>query len=359
VQHDPLKVLLWFWGRRGGGAQYTCALAEGLVASESAKVSASVSHRLESLDRLRASVPDTEVVRLDKSILSLPLLIPGPTSFSSFVQRRKFDVVIHTMVNPLTPFGWPQRSGVPIAVVIHDANPHLGDNAGAFDRASRFAQLHADLLIVPSEAVAAVLKERSRRVAVEMIPLPAHLPLPDLFDPTGFVLFVGRLAQYKGLDLLAEAWSRVSTVDGPLLKVVGEPVSELEALDRLRGVGAMVETRWVPDDELQDVLRGARLVVLPYVEASQSGVITLAHQAGIPLLVTNVGALPNQAGSSSLVVEPTVESLTNGLLTLLRDDAALSALRQQAVIVRQSSDASGESVGVQLLDALTRLARRS
>jgi glycosyltransferase involved in cell wall biosynthesis len=356
----PVHTLLWFWGRRGGGAQYTCALAEGMEAIDSMQFSASVSHRLESLDRLRAAVADTQVVRLDRSIGSLPLLLPGPTSFGKHVRRTGVDVVLHTMVNPLTPYAWPRRSGVPIATVIHDAVPHPGDTAGAFDRANRFAQKHSNLLIAPSESVAEQLRQRSVSVPIETIPLPAHMPFPDLYDPDGFVLFLGRIAQYKGLDLLAQAWPEVTQASPVSLKVVGQSAGEGDsaAISQLRRVGADVQTRWVPDGELQQVLTGARLVVLPYIEASQSGVITLAHQAGIPLLVTNVGGLAKQAGPSALVVQPTVPSISDGLKSLLTSNELIRHLREAALATRLTSETSSVKIGAHMIEALTCLATR-
>jgi glycosyltransferase involved in cell wall biosynthesis len=357
-------LLLWYWGRRGGGAQYTCALAEGLVENRQFRVSASVSHKMESLARLRQAVPDIQIVALDGSLKSAPLLIPGPTSFRSSLRRRKVDIVLHTMVNPLTPFAWPRHSGIPIATVIHDAVPHLGDTVGSFDRASRFAQKYSDLLIAPSQSVADVLRARNPRSSIETIVLPPHLSLPDLWDPKGDVLFLGRIARYKGLDLLAEVWSGLSEDQdfadmNVHLRVVGEPVSAEPSIDRLRNAGATVETRWVPDEELVDVMRGVRLLVLPYIEASQSGVITLAHAAGIPLLVTDVGGLAAQAGLSARVTEPHSNSFGEGLRVLLGSPHELNRLRAEAMYIREQSEVAKLEVADQLGAGLHRLGKKN
>ncbi len=348
---------MWFWGRRGGGAQYTCALAEGLRGRDSIHLSASVSHRLESLDRLRESVPDPQIVALDGSFKSFPLLLPGPTSFGATLRRAKVDVVLHTMVNPLTPVAWPRWSGIPIATVIHDAVPHLGDTAGTIARASRFAQKHSDLMIAPSETVAEILKFRHKTSWIETIALPPHVSLPDLWDLNGDVLFLGRIARYKGLDLLCDAWSELD-VPNVRLRVVGEPVGEETAVTRLRNLGAKVETQWVPDDQLIDVLRGVKLLVLPYLEASQSGVITLAHAAGIPLLVTDVGGLPRQAGVSAKVTSPDPSSFAKGLRSLLVDPHELSRLRANAIETRGQSAHFKRQIADQFVDVLRRLHRR-
>jgi glycosyltransferase involved in cell wall biosynthesis len=358
VSVASLEVLLWFWGRRGGGAQYTCALAEGFAAHSEVHVSGSVSNRLESLARFRQSVTDAQIVSLDRSARSLPLLLPGPTSFGATVKRTGAEVVLHTMVNPLTPIAWPRGSSLPVATVIHDADPHPGDTVGLFERANRFAQTHSNLLIAPSESVGEILRARYPRASIETIALPPLLALPDLWDPKGDVLFLGRIARYKGLDLLADTWSEMGDLDVPL-RVLGQPVADEPSLDRLRGLGAIVETRWVPDEQLPDVMRGVRLIVLPYVEASQSGVVTLAHAAGIPLLVTDVGGLRAQAGASALITLPTVSSLGAGLRLLLSDPLELMRLRVQALAIREQSERMKSAVTEQFVEALHRLLGRS
>ncbi len=64
-------------------------------------------------------------------------------------------------------------------------------------------------------------------------------------------------------------------------------------IDRLRQVG-LVENRWVPEGEVGSLLAWADGVVLPYREASQSGVAAAAVEAGRFVVATRVGGLPDQ-----------------------------------------------------------------
>jgi glycosyltransferase involved in cell wall biosynthesis len=356
VPVEDLRIMLWFWGRRGGGAQYTCAVAEGLKSIDGIRLSASVSKRMESLDRLRVSVPQANLVCLDRSVRSFPLLAPGPTSFGAQVRRESVDVVLHTMANPLTAWAWP-GGGPPIVSVIHDAVPHHGDTAGLIDRGSRYAQRHSNLLVAPSNGVADVLRHRWPRAAIETIPLPSHVSLPDLWDANGDVLFFGRIVPYKGLELLVEAWRRIAHPKARL-RICGEPLGDQKIIQQLRETGADVDLRWIPDSEISTVLHGVRLIVLPYVEASQSGVITLAKSAGIPVLVTNVGALPDQAGKMGLVVEPTIEGIATGLSDLLSSPSPhLRRLRDEAVHQRASIIATDREIADQFAVVLRNVFR--
>jgi glycosyltransferase involved in cell wall biosynthesis len=275
-----VDVLIWYWGRRGGGVHYTAAVADALAPTEY-QISASVSNEMESPARIEAGVPNTRKFSLH----------PPVGLLSAMASLRRADVILHTMVNPLTPFGLLGAIGKPLVSVIHDARPHPGDEHRVQDAAVRLAIRRSTALIVASEYVKAQLPER-HRVKAHVIPLPPLLSLEGRWNPNGPVVFLGRFSTYKGLDLLAESWSRSPFRSSVELKVVGSGPDELVA--PLRALGATVENRWVPDEEIGKILQGARLVVLPYREASQSGVITLAKAAGIPVLATNVGGLPEQ-----------------------------------------------------------------
>ena len=63
-------------------------------------------------------------------------------------------------------------------------------------------------------------------------------------------------------------------------------------------------TGYVPEAEVDQLFRDAQLLVAPYTEASQSGVVSLACARGVPAIVSNVGALPSLAVDSGQVVAP-------------------------------------------------------
>lgn len=325
-----MRILLWYWGRRGGGAQYSAALAEALARRSDVTVSAAVSAELETADRMR------HAVLLHQSDVHRPLgaalaMLPTSRSIASLARRWRADVVLHSMVNPLTTASlfWLRRARIPLVTVIHDAEPHEGDRHTLMDLAVRSSITHSTSLVAASDHVASMVERSSGRRSV-VIPLGPHVPMPDLWDPSGPVLFVGRMRRYKGLDLLAGAWEALPPQQRVPLRIVGEgsgdPVVQ-RSLERLRALGADVQDRWIPEQELPGVLSGARLIVLPYREATQSGVVTLARSARIPVLVTDVGALGEQVTTGGLVVPPNTMALADGLGQLLGDPEELQKLR--------------------------------
>ena len=145
------------------------------------------------------------------------------------------------------------------------------------------------------------------------------MPLPDgLAAVEGpVVLFFGLLRPYKGLDVLLEAWREVK---GAELWIVGRPRFDLSTLPPVPP-GVRLRTGWTPDEMLPAMFERADLVVLPYREIDQSGVLFTALAFGRPLLLTDVGGFPEIAatGAAELVPPGDAGDLAAALRGLLAD----------------------------------------
>ena len=126
------------------------------------------------------------------------------------------------------------------------------------------------------------------------------------------LLFFGYVRPYKGLGLLLEAVAAASrALPDLLLLVAGEFYEDerpyREAVDRL-GLGDRVRfyPEYIPNEQVRLFFSAADLVVLPYLEATQSGVGLIAMQLERPVLATAVGGLPEfvRDGETGLLVPP-------------------------------------------------------
>ena len=126
------------------------------------------------------------------------------------------------------------------------------------------------------------------------------------------LLFFGFVRKYKGLQYLLEAMKLLKERDFKVqLWVVGdfgedkdeyvEQIRTFEIEDQVQ----MVEG-YVPDDEVEKYFAASDLVVLPYLSATQSGIVQIAFGFEKPVLVTEVGGLPDVVtnGKTGYVVEP-------------------------------------------------------
>jgi glycosyltransferase involved in cell wall biosynthesis len=157
-----------------------------------------------------------------------------------------------------------------------------------------------------------------------VLALPGSGSLPGELRDTGepVVLLAGLLRAYKGIDVLLEAWSGIA---GAQLWIAGRPRMDPAPLRRAAaaGTGVSLVERFVTDPELGALLRRADLVVLPYREIDQSGVLFTALAFGRPLVLSAVGGFPEVAatGAAELVAPGDAAALRETLAGLLGDPA--------------------------------------
>ncbi|HXV06229.1 MAG TPA: glycosyltransferase, partial [Solirubrobacterales bacterium] len=164
--------------------------------------------------------------------------------------------------------------------------------------------------------------------------LPSEKPLlPELEGVEGpVVLFFGLLRPYKGLDTLLDAFRRV---EGAELWIVGNPRMDVAPLRRAAaesGGRIRLLARFVEDAEIPAIFRRADLLVLPYRDAEQSGVLYAGLAFGKPLLLSAVGGFPEVAatGAARLVPPEDPAALAAALAELTRDEAARAPLAAAA-----------------------------
>lgn len=118
-----------------------------------------------------------------------------------------------------------------------------------------------------------------------------------LFDHKEYILFFGFIRQYKGLDLLLEAFADERLRQFPVkLIVAGEfyenPEPYLKIIQKLGLENHVVlRTKFIPDSDVRNYFSVADIVAQPYRTATQSGVSQIAYHFEKPMLVTNVGGL--------------------------------------------------------------------
>jgi len=209
-----------------------------------------------------------------------------------------------------------RRIGVPSIVIVHDADAHPGDGLPFLMTLQRWLCRSADAVAALTGHVGNRLTEqglsgRAGRPLIRLFhpPMPFRRPPHDEAervpgDPLR-LLFLGRLLPYKGLDLLAEVLDALGPRTDVTMRVVGAG-PESPSLQRLRAHPSVtVDNRWVPEAELGGILDWADALVLPYREASQSGVAAAGLAAGCTIVATDVGGLREQlAGQPAVTLCP-------------------------------------------------------
>ncbi len=148
---------------------------------------------------------------------------------------------------------------------------------------------------------------------------------PPFVTDKQVVLFFGLLRPYKGIDVLLEAWREVDDAE---LWIAGMPRMDISTLRASAPPNVRFVPRFITDEQLPPYFRRADLVVLPYREIEQSGVLFTALAFGKPLLLSDVGGFGEiaAAGAARAVPPGDVVALGEALRELLGDPAMLAAL---------------------------------
>lgn len=154
------------------------------------------------------------------------------------------------------------------------------------------------------------------------------LDLIGLRENQRYVLFFGFIREYKGLDLLLDAMAdeRMEKLGVKLIvagEFYGDPKPYQEQISRHDiGDRVVLHTEFIPDHEVNRYFCAADLVVQPYKNATQSGVSQIAYHFEKPMVVTNVGGLPEIVpdGKAGFVVKPDSQEIANAIVRYFEED---------------------------------------
>ena len=130
-------------------------------------------------------------------------------------------------------------------------------------------------------------------------------------DDKYIILFFGIIRPYKGLDILLEAISFLKNkMQNFHLIILGECYENIDTYNEIICKSEISEfitwyNEYIPDNEVAKYFSAADIVTLPYRSASQSGIVQIAYYYDLPVIVSNVGGLPEvvQEGKSGFIME--------------------------------------------------------
>jgi glycosyltransferase involved in cell wall biosynthesis len=200
--------------------------------------------------------------------------------------------------------GHLKKGGVKVISIVDNALPH---EPHFYDSplTRRFLRRN-DGLIAMTERVKEDILRLSPGANVHRMPHPLYdhfgTPMPrdearrklGLPDDARVLLFFGLIRDYKGLDLLIEAFGLLD--ERYHLVIAGEPYGDFGEYRKLIEASPQrghihLQARYIADAEVPGFFGVADTVVLPYRSATQSGVTAIAYHFGVPVIATDVGGL--------------------------------------------------------------------
>lgn len=311
------KVLVWQWGRFGAGPRFAYEMALALRKSSNISPLLSLSRQSElytALDNSSAvDFPiDTYTGAADalRQTLRLPRLM---RTLQDFVAREQPMAAISIM-----PGYWDViaakhliKLGLPLITLVHDAQSHPGDWLQPIIAMHQQQISKSAGIVTLTDFVANILKQREllqdhchQTIAHPVLEFPdLALPAPPSasqikqpqFSPARPLRLIlpGRLKRYKGAHLLLAALEKI---DPRLVEVTfaGAGGDENWIAEAKARPNCQLDLRWQSERELVSAIDKADILMAPYIEASQSGVVAVALGRGKPVIVTPVGGLPEQ-----------------------------------------------------------------
>lgn len=236
-----------------------------------------------------------------------------------------------------------------LVTTIHDVAPHPGDGDAApgLRYSKYFGIKKSKRLIVHTAGMKDSLSARFR-VSKNVIDVIPHGELGSLYRSIArkariapverdefTLLFFGRIWEYKGLRYLLEAFPMVkASIPQARLLICGRGGDLDEYLPQISNMsGVTVESRYIPDSDVAGIFERSSLVVLPYIEASQSGVSALGFTSGAVVVATKVGGLAEQLRDQEtavLVAPRDAPGLALAIIEILKNKVKQEEIRKEA-----------------------------
>ena len=140
------------------------------------------------------------------------------------------------------------------------------------------------------------------------------------------ILFFGKVLASKGIENLIQACLELPTDKYDRLQIVGKHFYPLQVPDSPQ---IEVVDKFVAEAEISNYFNDADILVLPYTAASQSGVVTIAIAACLPMVCSQIGGLKEQLTPEEAVfVEPNSAAIKQGILQLISDRERYATISQ-------------------------------
>ena len=320
-------------------------------------------------------VQGNEVEIISFSLQYPSFLFPGKSQYlTTFEKNTSFK--IHSLINSINPISWRRtvrfiqqinpdfilfrfwipfmgpslgtiakklkKTGFPVFAITDNVIPHekrIGD-----DILTKYFLKNCDGFITMSNAVSEDISKFTNNSNTLTLFHPIYstfgacsskeeaLDNLKLLDKK-YLLFFGLVREYKGLEIALKAMSHplIKELDLSLI-VAGEFYSSkekyLNLIDKLKLDNVIVHDEFIPKEKVKYYFGAADAVVQPYISATQSGITQVAYHFNTPMIVTNVGGLPEivEHGKQGYVCEVNSNAIVEAILELYSSEGNVQSL---------------------------------
>lgn len=317
-------IVVNYIGRKGGGASYSYEMTKGIV-QNGWNVIAIIPNNIENIEEWK-KLKGCKIITIKGyndnyfSFLKTAarLLIYEGRKIKKACKELDVRCVYVPMIQPLTMvinrlFKMKKR-----IITLHDPIPHKGVHKCLIYLCTKAAKQADDLIVLSKRFTKYTSDYYGISIDhVHVIPLGIFDNYKAIYkkenkhiydkDKINF-LFFGRIEPYKGLEILAEAYQKLSNeFENVSLTIVGNgDFSPYENVYYgLKNI--TIINRWIRDEEVYGFFEDSEVItVVPYTEATQSGVIPVAMTCESYVICSNAGGLAEQVedGVTGCLIKP-------------------------------------------------------
>jgi glycosyltransferase involved in cell wall biosynthesis len=314
------KITILYLGRKGGGPIYTYEMACAL--SKNVNVLAVLSLYIENKEAWEQEAKENKnlnvkYVKTYKSILGFIFSYLNIFRFIKIIRiinSYKPDMFYSTMEHFWDVIIYPFVKCKLKIKTIHDVELHKQEDGIVHRFFHYFAFKQADKYVILSKKFTQDLINRGiKEQNIIHIPHANYFyyvsePKSRSFKFHNRILFFGRILEYKGLDILLQAM-KIVVKRMPDIKLVIAGDGDISAYQKdILELNENIElhNQWIAAEDVKRYFENIDIVILPYIQASQSGIISLAYSFSKPIIASNVGALDEQMcdGETGYLIEP-------------------------------------------------------
>ena len=318
------SIVINFLGRTGAGPEYAYEMTRGFL-ENSCNVYAIIPDNINNLEKWKQlPLSGLIIVRTYNSGWTciknfFPFIFRTLPRIRTFFKDKNIDLCYVPMIQPWTLFVNHVFKKTSRFVTIHDPKPHKGSNT-FFDIMCWLTARQADKLIILSKTFIKLTSSRYKFNVDDILVIPHgafsnYKGSPQSVEKSQMFnfLFFGRITEYKGLDILAPAYDRLFSERKDItLTIAGSgdfsPYRDMFNVNH----NIRIFNHYIPDEAIVSFFKKDKTItIVPYIEATQSGVIPIAMKESSLIIATNVGGLAEQTleGKLAVMCNPEVDSL--------------------------------------------------
>jgi starch synthase len=342
---------------------YQIQLANALCSKETIML---VIHANKLLDAYSGTIDKKVRVRFlgEGKHIYYPATIKILIKFLKIVHDFKPDIIHLQIGGSIIDFALlPLLKNIPVVSTFHDVKLHLGESSFLSELMLYWDRIYSDQIIVHGKRLKEQMTKEYNLSEDKIHPIAMgecyvapfkRYAKPDLQEDGNLILFFGRIWKYKGLEYLIMAEPLI-TKEMPDAKIiiagVGEKFQKYENMMIHRN-NFIINNYNIPYNEGAELFQRCSLVVLPYIDASQSAVVLTAYGFKKPVVVTSVGSIPEivDDGKTGFIVPPKdVNALAEAIVKLLKDKKLRTQMGENAYI-KLKADLSWDNIAEKTIE---------